>query len=471
MKKISVFSLILFICITQTYGQKNRPKTDSHPTPAFQTVVPAHTFDVILGRPTNHSITLSVLFYKSANIKVEYWTDSKIISSSEKYSLAANQPKEIILKGLKADTQYHYRIVSENPKIQISKSDVLPFHTARAENSDFSFSIIADSHLDENVDTEIYKQTLLNAASDSTDAHFDLGDTFMTDKYRDNYKDALNQYIVQRYYLGLLCNSSPLFFVQGNHDGESGQKLNGKEDNMTVWANQTRQKYFPNPEPNEFYTGSKTEIPFIGLPRNYYAFEWGNAQFIVLDPFLYTLREGSNDPWARTLGKEQYDWLKSTLEKCKAAFKFVFIHNLVGGLDIKGRGRGGAEAAPFFEWGGKNTDGTDGFKEHRPDWEMPIHDLLRKYKVDVVFHGHDHIFAKQDLDGIVYQCISQPGAKEKGNNNQAEEYKYLSGKIFVSPGYMRVKITADIATFEFVKTDIQAKSVNKSSYFSYQLKK
>jgi hypothetical protein len=41
---------------------------------------------------------------------------------------------------------------------------------------------------------------------------------------------------------------------------------------------------------------------------------------------------------------------------------------------------------------------------------MPIHQLLVRNKVAAVFHGHDHLFAKQDLDGIVYQEVPQPSS-------------------------------------------------------------
>ena len=71
--------------------------------------------------------------------------------------------------------------------------------------------------------------------------------------------------------------------------------------------------------------------------------------------------------------------------------------------------RGGAEAAPFYEWGGKNADGTDGFEQNRPGWPAPIHQLLVQHRVTAVFHGHDHLYVKQDLDGIVYQEVPQPG--------------------------------------------------------------
>jgi hypothetical protein len=36
---------------------------------------------------------------------------------------------------------------------------------------------------------------------------------------------------------------------------------------------------------------------------------------------------------------------------------------------------------------------------------MPIHQLLLENHVTTVFHGHDHLFAKQELDGIIYQEV------------------------------------------------------------------
>jgi len=63
---------------------------------------------------------------------------------------------------------------------------------------------------------------------------------------------------------------------------------------------------------NGFYTGSPEENQ-IGFPQNYYAWTWGNALFVVLDPYSYTLRKpnGSVDNWAWTLGDIQYTWFKN----------------------------------------------------------------------------------------------------------------------------------------------------------------
>jgi hypothetical protein len=167
-----------------------------------------------------------------------------------------------------------------------------------------------------------------------------------------------------------------------------------------------------------------------------------------------------DDNWFFTLGKEQYDWLKRTLETSRAKFKFVFIHHLVGGKDRQCRG--GVEIASLYEWGGQNADGTNGFAAHRPGWAMPIHQLLVKHRVAAVFHGHDHLYVKQDLDGIVYQECPQPG-DPRGGTRSAAEYGYTSGVIIGSSGYLRVTVSPERAQVEYVKTVVgKAESIAHS---------
>lgn len=105
--------------------------------------------------------------------------------------------------------------------------------------------------------------------------------------------------------------------------------------------------YYPNPYPDGFYTGSTKEKPFVGQRQSYYAWEWSDALFIVLDPYGYTTtnpKQGAEaDNWEWTLGFNQYKWFKSVLETSKAKYKFVFAHHLLGDV------RGGIEWVDFYE--------------------------------------------------------------------------------------------------------------------------
>jgi len=310
------------------------------------------------------------------------------------------------------------------------------------------FTITADSHLDHHTDREFYQRTLKRAAADQPAFHIDLGDTFMTEKHT-NRTAAAQQYVDQQRYFALI--GAPVHLVIGNHDGETGKDNDGTTNCLAQWSRMMRMKYFPE--------------PLAPDGRNYYAWETNNALFIALDPFWFSPRARRNDDnWFRTLGKEQYDWLKRTLETSKAKFKFVFIHHLVGGKDRQGRG--GVEVASLYEWGGKNADGTDGFTAYRSGWAMPIHQLLVQHKVSAVFHGHDHLYAKQDLDGIVYQEVPQPG-DPKGSTRSSAEYGYKSGVILGSSGYLRVSVDADSAKVEYLKTSpTKAKSIAHSYILS-----
>ena len=82
---------------------------------------------------------------------------------------------------------------------------------------------------------------------------------------------------------------------------------------------------------------------------------------------------------------------------------------------------------------------------------MPIHQLLVRHRVSAVFHGHDHLYVKQDLDGIVYQEVPQPGYPRFNQANSATDYGYVNGVILGSPGHLRVTVTPERARVELVR--------------------
>jgi len=377
---------------------------------------------------------LSVLAYHDMEVTISYGSDKKALTlRSDQYVFKKGEPLDVVLDELKPDTRYFYRFSEDK--------ETRTFHTQRSPGSTFTFTVTADPHLDRNTSPELYAITLRNALADRPDFHIDLGDTFMTDKYRNDYHEAAKQYLAQRYYFGLLCHSAPLFPVLGNHDCEAGRR-----NDMSDWSNRMRTTYYPNPIPDGFYSGNAAKAV-----ENYYAREWGDALFVVLDPFWYTeIRSGGNDGWSRTSGNEQYRWLKNTLMQSDERFKFVFSHHLVGGNDRNARG--GIEAVPYFDWGGRNRDGSRDFSAQRPGWEIPIHELLKKTRVSIVFHGHDHFFAKRELEGVVYQLVPQPGHPDGNSSRSAEEYGYLSGEILDGSGYMRVTVSKKEAVSEFIRS-------------------
>jgi hypothetical protein len=178
----------------------------------------------------------------------------------------------------------------------------------------------------------------------------------------------------------------------------------------------------------------------------------------MLDPYWNVPKppEQAGD-WFLTLGRDQYDWLKKTLETSKAKYKFVFAHNLIGGKDMDGIMRGGIEVAKYLEWGGYNLDDTWGFDKARPGWPMPIHQLLVANHVTAFFHGHDHTYAKQDLDGIVYQEGPQPSARSTELGDRGTRYGYTHGTVLGGSGYLRAHVGPEGVKVDYVQTWIPSK--------------
>jgi hypothetical protein len=233
--------------------------------------VPAHPIDVILGRPTQNSIMASVLVYQDAEGYVEYGTND-FANRTPAQSFSANQPVDVVISSLQPDTSYTYRVRYRTGNSgEFATTEAGTFHAQRVSGSTFTFTIQADSHLDSNSDLNVYMQTLMNQRADRPDFTIDLGDTFMTDKYQP-YTAAETQYQAQRYYFSLLGQTSPLYLVIGNHDGEDSSHGALREtSDMPTWSAQLRTMYFPNPVPDAFYSGNSTPDKTVGMLEDYYA--------------------------------------------------------------------------------------------------------------------------------------------------------------------------------------------------------
>lgn len=434
-----------------TRGEGRQQNQSGGPTHKFTNEVPKHAYDIILGRPTQDSITVSLLAYENMQAYLEYSIATTAdTQKTDIQLLRKDEPTVLVIEALKPDTGYAYRFCwRSDDSAPFTQSTPYSFRTQRPPGQPFVFTVQADAHLDINTDAKRYERTLANAHANGPDFHIDLGDTFMTDKYGRDFQEAHAQYLAQRYYFGQLCHSAPLFLVLGNHDGEKGT---GRNRSMLTWSLKTRKRYYPNPQPNGFYSGNSIALEGVGHRENYYAWQWSDALFMVLDPFMTSQARGAGDSWGFSLGKAQYQWLASTLKGSSAKYRFIFIHNLVGGLDSNGRG--GSEAAGLYEWGGHNPDGSDAFEERRPGWDTPIHPLLVQNKVSVVFHGHDHFYAKQDKDGIVYQLVPQPGHTklQEGAPRSASEYGYCDGLFLGNSGHMHVAVTPEKATVDYIRS-------------------
>ena len=122
------------------------------------------------------------------------------------------------------------------------------------------------------------------------------------------------------------------------------------------------------------------------------------------------------------------------------------------GHHILGSCRGGIEWADFFEWGGLNRNGTSAFTEKRPGWAMPIHELFTTYHVTAFIQGHDHLFTRQEKDGVAY--ITCPMCGDPGYNMYNAD-AFTSGDKLPNTGHLRFTCSQNDLVMEYVKAVLQ----------------
>ncbi len=410
----------------------------------------------LLGRPSNSSVLVQMHFSDSVEVFAKYGNSAGIYPNQTTYMLVpSGMVAEIIMNGLLADTKYFYRISYRKPGAPnfIERAEH-SFHTQRVKGQTFTFTVQADPHLDASSDSALYRIALNNQLLDQPDFMIDLGDFLMTDKLRNSSNVVPRDTITYRAkllrsYYESIGHSVPIYIALGNHEGEAGWYNVGGANNIAVWNTIDRKKFFPNPIPDNFYTGDTIAYPNVGIRQANYAWTWGDALFIVVDPYWFTNpKPDSLNGWRWTLGKQQYDWLKTTLEKSNASYKFVFSHQIIGGDP---EGRGGVEYANLYEWGGENKNGGYAFAANRPGWYKPIKDLLTEHHVNIFFHGHDHFFGKQQKECMVYQETPQPSLPQFTNALQAATYGYLEGQILPNSGHLRITVSPGGIQTDYVR--------------------
>ncbi len=435
----------------------------------------AQEFSIILGRRTDKSITAAIYFAKPSEYYLEYGLAGGMYGSqTPTVTCKAAESIKTDITGLSPNTRYAYRLrYRALGGTAFQATPEYTFRTQRARGEAFTFLVEADEHLyDKKGIPAMYKISLENMKKDSADFMLSLGDTFGDDHTptttTSKDMDDLHRDYLQ--YLGNICHSLPFFFCLGNHEGEMGYYLKQNAgNNIAVWGSLWRKYYYANPFPNGFYTGNMTREPNgIDYPENYYAFEWGDALFVVLDVYRDCDVNEKPQNWDWTLGEAQYRFFKSALENSTAKYKFVFAHH------TRGQGRGAVVTVKGAEWGGYNNKGVYEFDKFRPGWGLPIHQLMVKNGVNVFFQGHDHLYAKEELDGLVYQETPMPSDStyEIGVLANADAYTDVTMR---GTGHLRVRVSDAGVVVDFVRAYMPKDTVggintNGSVGYSYTVK-
>ncbi len=281
------------------------------------------------------------------------------------------------LFGLLPDTTHCYRIyLPADQSTGVYKAYEGTFATFRDEDKPrFSFLAFGDSG------SGTPEQLQLAGQMDkfSPDFVLHLGD--MVESGLDADADA--QYF--RPYAGLQARV-PFFQALGNHDY-------GADARAAAGRGFLRANYVP------FHS-----TPLTGLPPHYYFFDVGNARFFVLDANAF---DGAKFAPSLEPGSRQYRWLERFLARTDKTWKFVAVHE------------------PLYSTGAHGTSEAE-LKALEP--------LFLKYKVDLVFQGHDHDYerttpvragAPDEAEGIVYVTLGGGGSTlyiQRRNEDWSEKF-------------------------------------------------
>jgi len=366
--------------------------------------------------------------------------------------------------GLSANTLYYWTFYYRRPDgADWTEASGSFYTTPTAGTSGYHMCLVADRHswqdytTPTDADLELDKHAMAAIAANSPRLIFDLGDTFHSECYTE-WNAACERESLRRHMLSMGRwgdNLSTAHYIQvlGNHEAEQGWRYSQHGEDLPAWARDARQTIIPNPAaPDSVTSDFGGDADSDG--QNCGVFEYGNVQFIWLDPYTYTTtqvhnkdgHEGSGDNWDWTLGVDQYAWLRGLMQTASTKWRVVLIHQIVGGHNTYGRGgikvaKYSVDNAASYEWGGEDDAGRDVFATKRPDFaaETPIHDLLVAGGVDVVFFGHDHVGVKETLDGIIYHHIGKPNDSTYGEGFWSQgDYDEDNGTKIPNSHYVRL---------------------------------
>ncbi len=243
------------------------------------------------------------------------------------------QLHEVRLASLVPDTVYHYRIRSVSDG-QAAQSADSTFRTAPARSSPFRFVVYGDSRSQPDVHAAVVKAIVASDPRFVIHVGDYTGDGTDDSRWQTEFFDPA----------AALLASTPLFPALGTHEANSPLYY----------------QYFDPPDGGG------------GHGEQWYAFDYGDARFIVLDT------DATYVP-----GSPQYDWLTAELQSASSEWLFAVHHH------------------PAYSSGA-----------HGGEAEVQAHlvPLYETYGVDAVFTGHDHTYERSSKDGICYVVTGGGGA-------------------------------------------------------------
>lgn len=303
------------------------------------------------------------------------------------------------LKNLKPGTQYIYR-VGDGQHWSLPRN----FVTASDNAQSFKFLVFGDS---QGSNYYVWRSVAHRAYQNNTDAVFAINAGDLVDvglDYRE-WKAWFNA--VQG-----IADTIPLMPIVGNHETYTPDK------GLSMPSYFTAQFKLPNNGPE-------------GLEGQVYSFDYGQVHFSILDS-----QEGEEHEFVSDIIERQKAWLEKDLKAATKRWKIVLIHR------------------PLYH--NRPQDGDENLR----DAFVPIID---KYHVDIVFSGHDHVYARSyplhagarvssSAEGTIYVTSGRTGTKTF-SRALAKDWNEVFYNPQDEPNYLTVDVNQDTLTVRSVRVD------------------
>jgi hypothetical protein len=171
-------------------------------------------------------------------------------------------------------------------------------------------------------------------------------------------------------------------------------------------------RFFPSLGNHDWMTdGAGPYLNYFTLPGNerYYDFTWGPLHFFAVD-------SDSNEPDGVGRNSRQADWLQAGLAESTAPWKIVYMHHPPYSSGLHGPVKW--MRWPFKDWG-----------------------------ATAVLAGHDHVYERLSVDGLVYFVNGLGGGNVYSFENRQDGSEARFNDDY---GAMRVEATYSKITFQFI---------------------
>ena len=338
----------------------------------------------------NTEMTIMFQTYQSQGFTIKWGLNENYADGDESIVQTLKDEKNNIyvytLKSLIPSKKYFYKIITKN-NTKYSGS----FYAAKDnKNENINFYVFGDTRTNTNVQDKLTGSMLKHMKASEGFQTFSLhtGDWVTTGNCEKTWD---KEYFNQKYKNNIsLYSTIPIMGTRGNHELYGCGK---QKENIFL-------KYFP--------------YPYIEDDKTYYSFNYGQVQIFVLDQYS----DFNEDA-------EQYKWLIKSLTNSTYKWKFILLH------------------APGWSAGRHENEKAQIFVQEY------IQKLAEKYRVQMIFAGHNHFYAHSEINRVHHMTLGGGGARLYKPKNRPNLIKSEKANHFLT-----LEIVGNHALVKAIRTDL-----------------